>query len=540
MAGSLLSRGGKREWRISLARDLGDFQTPPQLVAALLESLGPIGQKWRRVLEPTCGRGNFIAGLLMHAVPPREIVGIELQDTHVRSARRTLKSSSATRVSIKKANIFDTDLCQDLRWSESGPLLVVGNLPWVTSSELGALRSDNLPPKSNLKGLRGIDAITGGSNFDIAEYIWIKLIRELAPEHPTIALLCKTSVARNVLQFACESGLPITGAWIRKIDTKNWFEVAADGCLFCVEIGSGGRCYEAAVYSELRASEPTSVIGVVGGRLVSDVTAYTRTAFADGVCPFTWRQGLKHDAASVMELTADPSGRFRNQLGKEVAVEPEYVYPLLKSSDLYHGPRAHARRAVIVPQRRLSDDTRQLVSLAPKLWGYLKAHAKIFKRRRSSVYRDRPPFALFGIGDYSFSPYKVAVSGLHKHPRFRAIGLVEGRPVMLDDTCYLLPCYSPQQAAVLTGLLNDPTCLELIHSMVFWDSKRPLTKKILQRIDLKALLDRVDRECLLARAEAELDRLTPTKPREKAAWPSTFEELFLEQPHQVNLSPPSA
>src|SRR5438105_329350 len=93
-------------------------------------------------------------------------------------------------------------------WHPTGPLLVVGNPPWVTNAELGTLGSNNLPHKKNLKGLRGIEARTGGSNFDIAEYIWLKLIQELASEQPTIALLCKASVARNVLQFAFDTKLP--------------------------------------------------------------------------------------------------------------------------------------------------------------------------------------------------------------------------------------------------------------------------------------------------------------------------------------------
>jgi hypothetical protein len=58
---------------IRVRRDLGDFQTPSELVAEVLDTLGPIGVRWPRVLEPTCGRGHFIGGLLALAEPPREI-----------------------------------------------------------------------------------------------------------------------------------------------------------------------------------------------------------------------------------------------------------------------------------------------------------------------------------------------------------------------------------------------------------------------------------------------------------------------------------
>lgn len=111
---------------------------------------------------------------------------------------------------------------------------------------------------------------------------------------------------------------------------------------------------------------------------------------------------------------------------------------------------------------------------------------------------------MFGVGDYSFAPFKVAISGLHKSPRFRAVGSVEGRPTLLDDTCYFLPCRTSDQAKILAEVLNRPESLDLIRSLVFTDAKRPITKAILQRIDLKALLVRSGMSELW-RAEWETD-----------------------------------
>ena len=53
-------------------RDLGDFQTPRDLAAAVLRALGPIGARWTRVLEPTCGAGLLSQSLARAARPPRE------------------------------------------------------------------------------------------------------------------------------------------------------------------------------------------------------------------------------------------------------------------------------------------------------------------------------------------------------------------------------------------------------------------------------------------------------------------------------------
>ena len=282
----------------------------------------------------------------------------------------------------------------------------------------------------------------------------------------TIALLCKTSVARNVLKFAFDNSLPIAESFIKKIYAKKWFNASVSACLFCIKIGSVSTKYEAIFYETLQATEPISTIGITSnGQPIPDIKTYKRSAFIDGICPLNWHQGLKHDAASVMELTCDRAKIIKNKLGEKVNIESEYLYPLLKSSDLFHGK--NPSKAVIVTQKRLGADNLQLEYNAPKLWKYLNTHIDRFEKRKSSIYRGKPPFSIFGIGDYSFAPYKVGISGLYKIPKFRAIGKVENRPVMLDDTCYFIACFSPEQAAFLTSLLNHLLCLDFIYSCFF-------------------------------------------------------------------------
>lgn len=510
-----------------MPKDLGDFQTPPALVYAVLTSLMESGRVWPRVLEPTCGSGNFIAGLLSLPEPPDEIQGLELQERYVEQARHITSQATPDQVMIHQANIFTLRLGEALQWHEHGPLLIVGNPPWVTNAALGVVGSANLPHKSNLKHLSGVDAMTGSANFDIAEYIWLKLIRELISECPTIALLCKTSVARNVLQFAAATGLPISNAIIRKIDAKKWFAAAVDACLFVVDVGQSTPQYEAVVYPDLGSSTPIATIGIANGQLVPDIAAGQKLHVL-GESPLVWRQGLKHDAASVVELTLDPSGKLYNKHGETVVVESPYLYPLLKSSDLGGKGVIPSKRMVIVPQEKIGDDTRRLEQTAPRLWSYLTAHQTVFAQRKSSIYQNQPPFAYFGLGSYSFASYKVAISGLYKVPRFRAVGPIEGRPVMCDDTCYFLPCHSSRQAAVAASLLNDPLCLDLINTLVFWDAKRPITKRVLQRIDLLALLRHAEPLALIQRIQQEYARLEGEQKCWDRQWSESLETILLE------------
>lgn len=473
-------------------REFGDFQTPPDLVSSVLRVVYREKTPWARALEPTCGVGNFIAGLRSVATPPREIQGIELQPSY---AARTQISNDG-QVKIHNGDIFRMNLAE-LQWGEVGPLLVIGNPPWVTSSELGSLESRNLPQKTNFKKHSGFGAKTGESNFDIAEFIWIKLIKELAWANPTIALLCKTTVARNVLAYAESVGLPISTPEIYLIDAKRWFDAAVDACLFRIDVGGEERNYLASVYSSLDSEIPQSVLGIANGAMVSNCEAYEKLSFLDGESPVEWRQGVKHDATAVMELAEGEDGILRNRNGEQVCVEDERVYPFLKSSDLNGGHNPTARFRTLITQKELGEDTAQLRQESPRLWTYLSDHRDAFEARKSSIYNGRPPFSIFGVGPYSFSEYKVAISGLYKTIRFRVVGPQLGKPVMLDDTCYFVPCDSASQAAILAVVLNTESCQSFINSVIFLDSKRPITKKVLQRLDLSALFRHVDHDSLL-------------------------------------------
>jgi hypothetical protein len=516
------------EWRSCLSREFGDFQTPPELVTQILCCLAKLNKAWTRVLEPTCGSGAFIEGLLHLSKPPSEIMGIEIQDHHLRMSERLMGRADGTRVLIKKGDFFHLNVATDLSWTTGGPLLVIGNPPWVTSSELGVLASNNLPKKRNLKKFRGIEALTGDSNFDIAEYIWIKILKDFASEKPAIALLCKTVVARNVLKYAIKHGFPITDAFIRRIDAKKWFDASVDACLFYVELGNELAVSEVPVFSNLSSTVPESTTGLVKGQLVSNWENYQEFAFIDGVSPVEWRQGVKHDAASVMELLRHED-HYKNGLGDNVDIEPEWVFPLLKSSDLFRGECFTSRLAVIVTQKKLGQDTAHLALDAPKLWKYLNLHRQHFANRKSSIYFNQPEFALFGVGTYSFLPYKVAISGLYKNPRFRAVPPQEECPVMFDDTCYFLGFESPEAVAFFTALFNDLLCLGFLNSVLFTDSKRPITKKLLQRINIKAIIEHADNTVLFKRAEAEFKALTRCE--QKHSWQEIIEKYI---PSKIN------
>lgn len=475
--------------------EFGDFQTPLGLATQCLKVLG-LSEK-ARVFEPTCGAGSFLEAAA-NLAPGSERFGVEINSDYAAQASEWGR--------ITTANVFQLALPDAVEWTIDGPLFVVGNPPWVTSAELKRMDSENLPAKENFKQVKGLDALLGSSNFDVCEYIILKALREFSRHPFMLGMLCKTQVARNVIEYASSIALPIANAAIYRIDALRWFDAGVDACWFTVEVNPATEPdYTVATFEDVfkPEAEPIGRFGIVDSLLVSNVDKYISVRRADGKSPYVWRSGLKHDASSVFELVAGPQPTTK--AGAQLDLEPEYVFPFLKSTDIFRGRHRALSKWVIVPQMEFGAETRHLRTTAPKLWNYLEANAAALDGRKSSIYRNRPRFSVFGHGTYTFAPYKVAVSGLHKEPAFRLVPPLNNQPVVLDDTCYLLPFDDPTEAAVVAAILNSPECIALIESLVFWDSKRPITKKLLSRLDLNRLP--VDADVIVAQARAGAEAL---------------------------------
>ena len=68
------------------------------------------------------------------------------------------------------------------------------------------------------------------------------------------------------------------------------------------------------------------------------------------------------------------------------AFEGEYLFPLLKSSDIGNG-RTIPRKSVILTQTNVKSETDNIEKNAPKLWKYLNRHSNILDNRKSSIYK---------------------------------------------------------------------------------------------------------------------------------------------------------
>ena len=468
-------------------KEFGDFQTPVDLSARICDFLFDQGVRPSSVVEPTCGEGNLLLSALDRFTSVTTAIGVDINPEYVEHVRTRLAAQSrSNRVRVLQGDFFNLDWGRLLR-GLADPILVIGNPPWVTSSELASLNSTNLPIKTNLQGLSGLDAKTGKSNFDISEWMLIRILESLNHRNATMAMLCKTSVARKVLAHAWKRDFRLGRSRIYLIDAKEAFGASVDACLLvCDTTVSERHEYICRVYEGISEDAYRTTFGYRNNRLIADIDRYERWKHLENGSSYTWRSGIKHDCSRVMELRREERG-FRNRLGELFDLETTYVYPMLKSSDVANDDTPEPSRWMLVTQKAVGENTTLIRHTAPKTWAYLTSHSEFFARRRSSVYKGYPRFSIFGVGEYSFAPWKVAISGLYKKLHFAVVRPYAEKSVVLDDTCYFIPCQSEEEANRLAGLLNSEVASEFFRSFIFWDAKRPITASILGRLSLVAL-----------------------------------------------------
>lgn len=458
----------------SVQKEFGDYQTPLNFAKKICEYLKKyLNVNPTIIIEPTCGIGNFINASLHTFDKIEKAYGIEINKKYTNLC---IENNNDDRLKIFNANFFTFEI-KNL----ADNCLIIGNPPWATNSNLNF----NLPRKTNFKKLSGIDAITGGSNFDIGEYIILKLIEEFNGTESTIAMLCKTSVARNVLLELERNDREVKFAKMINFNANKIFNINVSACLLVISLSKGYKNHKECEI--INIDDPNKVVDIMENKDGSLISKMVDVDDFSGKCEFEWRQGVKHDASKIMELVNIENGKYKNGNNEKVELEDTLIFPLLKSSH-FKSPiiNNNFKKYVIVTQKKTRQDTSFIKEVAPKIWKYLNDHKEFFDKRKSSIYNGAPAFSMFGIGNYSYSKYKVGVSGFYKKALFCLVYNENNvnHPVMGDDTSYFLDFDDKDVAYACMLLLNSQKVQDYLSKISFKDAKRPYTKKVLSKISL--------------------------------------------------------
>ncbi|MDJ0582297.1 SAM-dependent methyltransferase [Crocosphaera sp.] len=462
--------------------EYGDFQTPLTLTDKICQKLVEIKVLPDLIIEPTCGIGNFVKSSNMYFKDFKKIIGIDININYIEQLKNN-QNKNNNKVTVIHDDFFDFELSQLIKKRDDN-ILILGNFPWVTNSQLGRIKGLNLPEKNNFQHNKGLDAITGKSNFDISEWMLIKCVNFLQNYQGYLAMLCKTSVARKIVNYLYKQNCHLSYCATYGIDSKKYFNATVEACLLFCQFKPETKNYTCDVFEDLYTSK-YNTISYINNRLIRDSKTFKQFSYLYTNKPtIKWRSGVKHDCSKIMEF--EKVGDFLiNGLGKKVKLEDDYIYPLLKGSNVFNQDKNRTKKYVLITQKYIGEDTNNIRKYAPKTWNYLQSHASYLDKRASRIYKNNPQFSIFGVGEYSFYPWKIAICGLYKKLEFRLFNLIDNKPIMFDDTVYFLSFEEEEKARQFFDILTSTEVISFYSSLIFWDEKRPIKASILNCLDWK-------------------------------------------------------
>ncbi len=169
-----------------------------------------------------------------------------------------------------------------------------------------------------------------------------------------------------------------------------------------------------------------------------------------GECAHGIRHGVKDDAQAVFSID-------RERLAD---LEDEFVYPYVKSRHVVkYGLFGHELR--LVPLRKANEDNEaELREQCPRTYDYLESHREKLEARSSSWLDKGPFYNVFGLGEYTWSEYKVAWCRLGFKPHFAVVSTVEDddlgeKQVVPGDHFMFVATDGRDEAHFLCALLNS-------------------------------------------------------------------------------------
>ena len=419
------------------------------------------------IIEPTCGIGNFLKSA-SEFFKNKQIFGIEIDEKkldkiNAKNPNVTLINEDIFTFNFDRLNHYDS-------------YLIIGNPPWNTNTNMSQINS-NIQNTTSFRGVSTSNAL------DLSELIILKIIYEFKNTPSTIAFLCNRIVSRNIFIELIRESIPYS--FIKQINFNSFDIFGTEDCMCLFIIQFGGKKLSDKICEVSDISNPSQILYKFG--FISDKFYYNidNIPKIEGKCQLDWKSGIKHDCSKIIELTYE-NKQLANMKNEKVSIENTLIYPLLKSYDLRKPIINNTSKYIIITQQKTKENTSYIKTKAPKTWQYLNNNKKYFDKRKSSIYKNAPDFSIFGINEYSFKKYKVAISSFYKDPLFSLI--YHEKTFMLNDSCYFLSFDNYDSAYITMLILNSALVKKFLKNKAITDSKRYYTKKILNQIDIEKCL----------------------------------------------------
>ena len=518
---TLYERVLPREVRLAL----GEYYTPRGIAELAVETVGDVSS----YLDPGCGSGIFLsacldqvrehqsdrdpAAIVDHAT--ESVFGFDTNPVAVLTSKLSYLLALGDclhAVDELELPVFCTDALGltrneglTYRRQRFEPIVdaLVGNPPWLTWDRLDpgvkqALRERDVE-RLGLLPHEGAASRLGHSNDDLSvPFVWICLDRYLADSGTASAVLKRdllTGPAGAVFRGLSvgERSLAVQGIHDFGALAPFGGQVGADAALYTLRADadpsfpvettrwhadgeanfdslSGIRATLRQTTTELAPLDPED------RRSAWLPTDDDRAAL--GECAHEIRHGVKDDAEAVFAIE-------RDQLAE---IEHNRVYPYLKSRHIVkYGLFGHDLRLVPVDKAGEGDES-SLSAACPATYEYLDAHREQLADRGSSWLDGGPFYNVFGVGEYTWAPYKLVWCRLGFKPHFAVVSTATDptlgeKLVVPGDHCMFVGFENERAAHALCALLNSSVYQRTLRELA-GNGKASLSKSVVSELEL--------------------------------------------------------
>jgi len=518
-----------REMRLRL----GEYYTPRGVAELSVIELEVDDHGADTFLDPGCGSGVFLAACvdakrdaLGAELDPADLVdvitetvyGIDLNPVAVKSAKLgyllsllpLLEEGDVDRLELP---VFLTDALgltrdDDIRFrGDSLDLTVdhlVGNPPWITWGNLSEPVRDAWREKYvkqlDLLPHHGVETRLGHVNDDISvPFIWVCVHHYLAEEGDASFVLKRDIMkgpAGRLLRTQQVNSRPVAVRHIHDFNRLRPFgeDVGVRSAIYTMgadeqpefpidtdswKKGSGKPEFSTADgMRDTLEHEETGMVPVEEDDLSSSWVREDAENRALGECEHDIRHGVKDDATEVYSID-------RSQLAE---LEHDHVYPYIKSKNVVkYGLFGHELH--LVPIKKANEDSEtEMQNNCPKVYQYLESHRQALEDR-SSTWLDKGTFYnVFGLGEYTWSDYKVVWCRLGFKPHFAVVSTVDDedlgeKTVIPGDHFMFISTDDRYEAHFLCGLLNSSIYQKSLKGIAS-EGKSSLSKTVISKLEL--------------------------------------------------------
>ena len=168
-------------------------------------------------------------------------------------------------------------------------------------------------------------------------------------------------------------------------------------------------------------------------------------------------------------------------------IEANKVYPCLKAKHIKKW-KITGHNYIIVPQKKYTENNEDALKKEnPLLYSYLLAHKNLLLERKSIHIRKEPFYSTFGVGDYTFSLYKVFFNAMGSLSQSFVVGseasskFLDKKLLIPHNNINCISLNSEDEAYYVCGVLNSKWVADYVKSRI-GKSKYPWSNKMMERI----------------------------------------------------------